>query len=277
MAHGVTADGSPCLEGLIEDVTAQRQAEERLGELNATLEERVENRTAELEAANRELEAFSYSVSHDLRTPVRAIEGFAAILCADAVERLNAEDQRLLGVVRKSARQMGHLVDDLLAFSRMSRSELKHGTVDMGSLAAGAREELLGGEAREKTDFEIGELPHALGDAALLKQVWLNLIGNALKFSAGCERPCVEIGGRVEGAHVEYWVTDNGVGFDPLYVHRLFKVFQRLHSSREFEGTGIGLALVYRIVLRHGGQVSAEGAVGQGATFRFTLPAAARE
>jgi len=235
------------------------------------LEARVRERTAELQAANSELEAFSYSVSHDLRSPLRAIDGYALMLAEDHGANLDDEGRRLLGVVRGSAAHMGHLIDDLLKFSQVGRRPLALAPLDMRALASEVVAEV--SALHPKTHVELNALPAATGDRATLKQVWVNLIGNAVKYSSKVERPRVEIGGRANGSALEYWVRDNGAGFDARYADKLFGVFQRLHREDEFEGTGVGLAIVQRVVARHGGRVSAEGAVGQGACFRFTLPA----
>jgi len=234
----------------------------------AELEARVRSRTAELEAANRELDSFSYSVSHDLRAPLRAVDGYARMLEEDYAGRLDDEGRRLLGVVREASRRMGQLIDDLLAFSKLGRQEPLRQRLDMTALASEVTEEL-----RRDAPATVGMsvLPPAHADAALLKQVWVNLIGNALKYSGKREGARIEIGGREEQAENVYWVRDNGVGFDMRYADKLFGVFQRLHSAAEFEGTGVGLATVRRIVTRHGGRIWAEGAVDRGATFYFTL------
>jgi len=235
----------------------------------AELETRVLERTAELEAVNKELSSFSYSVSHDLRAPLRAVDGYARMLEEDYAARLDEEGRRLLGVIRQSAGRMGLLIDDLLAFSRLSRQPIVRQTVDSGALV---REVL--GEVRgdSKADVEIGELQTAQGDRALLKQVWVNLVSNALKYSSKREGARVEIGSQVEGEENIYWVRDNGAGFDMRYAAKLFGVFQRLHSNEEFVGTGVGLAIVQRVVTRHGGRVWAEGKPGEGACFSFSLP-----
>jgi signal transduction histidine kinase len=251
---------------------SRRRAEAEVRRLNEELEERVRRRTAELEAANRELEAFSYSVSHDLRAPLRAIDGFARILREDHATALDEEGRRLLDVVRNSARRMGRLIDDLLAFSRAGRQALSQGPVDMGALARTAFETLAEEEPIDGVELQIASLEPVRGDPALLTQVWTNLIGNALKFTSRKPRRVIDIGCRAEPARVEYFVRDNGVGFDMRYADKLFGVFERLHPAHEFEGTGVGLALVQRIVARHGGAVSAEGRVGEGATIRFSLP-----
>lgn len=256
------------------DVSERKGAEERLVDLNAELERRVARRTELLTEANRELEAFSYSVSHDLRAPLRAIDGFARILTEEQGGRLDDEGRRLLGVVSAGARRMGHLIDDLLTFSRSSRAEMRRSHVDMTRLAREAFAEAGPAVASgERVELRLSDLPPALGDPGLLRQVWANLIGNAVKFSVSVEKPVVEVDGAVEAGLNVYRVRDNGVGFDMAYADKLFQVFQRLHSTTEFGGTGVGLALVRRIVSRHGGKVHAEGAPGRGATFTFTLPA----
>jgi signal transduction histidine kinase len=244
---------------------------ERVRAHAAELELKVRSRTAALEAANHELESFSYSVSHDLRSPLRAIDGYARMLDEDYGERLDGEARRLIAVVRANARKMGQLIDDLLAFSRLGRQELLRLPVDMTALAKEVLQEL---NPAPVAQVELGELPAAAADRALLKQAWLNLIGNALKYSAKREQPRVELGARREPHENIYWVRDNGVGFDMRYAEKLFGVFQRLHSSDEFPGTGVGLAIVQRVINRHGGRVWAEGRPGDGATFFFSLPSA---
>ncbi len=247
----------------------RRQAHEDQ-RVKAELERRVAERTEQLQAANKELESFTYSVSHDLRAPLRAIDGYAHILDEDYGAQLEGEGRRLLGVVRSSTTQMGRLIDDLLEFSRLGRRPIPRDPVDMGALAREVAADL----ARETpaARIDIGALPAARGDRALLRQVWFNLIANALKYSGTRERPEVEVGGRADGAENVYWVRDKGVGFDMRYYDKLFGVFQRLHAPGEFPGTGVGLAIVHRVVTRHGGRVWAEGKVGDGACFSFALP-----
>ncbi len=245
-------------------------AEQEVRALNEELEERVSERTAELEAANQEMEAFSYSISHDLRAPLRAIDGFSRILEDEYSAELDAEATRLLGVVRSSVRQMGGLVDDLLEFSRLSRQPVNRRRVSPARVAAEAVDALaVPPERREQ--IVIANLPTCSADPALLKQVYVNLISNALKFTAGRAEPRIEIGSEVVGGQPACFVRDNGVGFNMRYAGKLFVVFQRLHPADQYEGTGVGLAIVQRIVQRHGGRVWAEAKVNQGATFYFTM------
>ena len=264
-----------------EDITDRKATEASLREseglyrqIAAEWEQRVNERTAQLESANKELEAFAYSVSHDLRAPLRAIEGFSGIVVEDYGERLDEEGRRLLGVIRANATRMSQLIDDLLVFSRTGRSELKRKRLDMEAMVRSVFAEVVGDPAaRARIECKIGELPGAEGDPALVRQVWVNLLSNAVKFSGHEERAEIEVAGAHEGSQSVYHVRDNGVGFDMQYAGKLFGVFQRLHALDQFEGTGIGLALVQRIVARHGGRVWAQGAVGRGATFSFSLPA----
>jgi light-regulated signal transduction histidine kinase (bacteriophytochrome) len=231
----------------------------------------VAERTAQLEAANKELEAFSYTVSHDLRAPLRAVDGFTRILLEEYAPQFDAEGRRFCGLISNNTRRMGELIDDLLAFSRLGRAKMHPAPVDMASLANATFLELTALSERARIDFHLEPLPPATGDPALLRQVWANLLANAVKFSAKKERPSIEVRGVQQGGAVVYSIRDNGAGFDMRYVDKLFGVFQRLHNVREFEGTGVGLAIVQRIVHRHGGRVWAEGAPGEGATFYFTL------
>ncbi|MCB9445110.1 MAG: HAMP domain-containing protein [Ardenticatenaceae bacterium] len=236
------------------------------------LEQRVDERTAELEAANKELESFAYSVSHDLRTPLRAINGYTNILVEDYEPLLGVEGQRVCGVIRQQAERMGQLIDDLLAFSRLGRAEIRTDFIDMEMLANKVFDELKTEGEQVQIDFHMAALPEAVADPAMLRQVWVNLLSNAIKFSAKRERAVVDVGYSQEAAETIYYVRDNGAGFDMQYADKLFGVFQRLHSEREFPGTGVGLAIVQRIIHRHGGRVWAEGAIDQGAAFYFTLP-----
>ncbi len=259
-------------ERLEHSVREQERAEEELRTLNAELEDRVEARTSQLEAANRELESFSYSVSHDLRAPLRAISGFSNLLWEDHKERLDEEARRKLGIIRGQADRMGLLIDDLLRFSRLGRKSLDPSLLDMTELAQRTFEQLDRDGTNGHPEFRLGKLPAAMADRSLMEQVWVNLLANAIKFSSKTENPVVEVGAIVEEMETVYYVRDNGAGFDPRYRDKLFGVFQRLHDEAEFPGTGVGLALVHRIVTRHGGRVWADSQPGDGATFHFSLP-----
>ena len=238
---------------------------------------RVEEKTVELAAVNKELDAFSYTVSHDLRTPVRAVDGFARILEEEYGARLDGEGKRLIAVVRESAARMGRLIEDLLAFARLGRQPLTTQRVELETLVNQAIAELRVGLGERRIDFAVGALGAVEADPALLKQAFSNLIGNAIKFTREKDPAVIEVGRREDTtpkeAGVIYFVKDNGTGFDMRYYDRLFGVFQRLHSAEAFEGTGVGLATVQRIITRHGGRVWAESAPGLGATFYFTLQA----
>lgn len=267
----VAAGERTMLMAVLEDVTDRRKHEHAVRALNEHLERRVSERTAELEAATRELEAFTYSVSHDLRAPLRAIDGFSGILQEEHAASLPREAQRYLEVVRANAQRMGRLVDDLLAFSRLRNAQLKREPLDLGALAREVIAELEGDAEGRDVRFHIPELPVVEGDRTLLRQVLHNLVGNALKFTKPRAIAEIEVGvERAEGDHV-YFVRDNGVGFDMEYAGKMFGVFQRLHRDDEFEGTGVGLAIVQNIVTRHGGRVWADAQVDGGATIYFTL------
>ena len=254
------------------EMAERQQADAEVRKLNEELERRVADRTTQLEAANKELESFSYSVSHDLRAPLRAVVGFSKLLLEDHAGQIDAEAVRKLNVIQSEAHRMGQLIDDLLAFSRLGRKAMNVVDLDMAELARTTYAGLNGPHETVKCELHMGSLPRAKGDRVLLGQVWANLLSNAVKFSAKREKPVVEVSAISDEKEHIYFVRDNGAGFDPRYQSKLFGVFQRLHNSTEFPGTGVGLALVQRIVSRHGGRVWADGKQGEGATFYFTLP-----
>jgi PAS domain S-box-containing protein len=270
----VLVSGGPRFEGdrfvgtlaVLTDISERKQAEEK-----------IRLRTLQLEAANRELEAFSYSVSHDLRAPLRAMDGFSRILLEDHAAQLSSEARHYLQRIRENAEQMGELIDDLLAFSRLSRQALRRQQVSLSEVARQAINDLRHELEGRTVELSVGELPACEADPSLLKQVFVNLISNALKFSR--ERPVarIHVGCERREGECVCFVKDNGVGFDMRYADKLFGVFQRLHRVEEYDGTGVGLAVVQRIVHRHGGRVWAEGEVDSGATFSFTLGGTAHD
>lgn len=252
------------------DITHRKRMEQQILELNKTLELRISERTHALEAANKELESFSYSVSHDLRAPLRAIHGYSQMLFEDYQSRLDDEGIRLLNAVKFNARRMGQLVDDLLAFSRLGKRTMSYSEVDLTTMVHEVLKDL-DSSRKEGTKVTVHPLGTAYGDAALLRQAFENLISNALKYSSKKTHPEISIGTRVVNGVPAFFIQDNGAGFDMAYYQKLFGVFQRLHAQEEFEGTGVGLAIVQRIVHRHGGEIWAEAKIDQGAVFYFTL------
>ena len=254
--------------GVSVDVTDRKRAEEQITALNEELKRHV----AELQSANAELEAFSYSVSHDLRAPLRHLAGFIEMLNKRTAEGLDEKSRHYLNVISGAAHQMGRLIDDLLGFSRAGRVEMKREDVNSNTLARDVINELSDETKGRKVSWEIKTLPRVVGDAALLRLVWTNLISNALKFTRDRSQSIIEIGAEERGKDYVFHVKDNGVGFDMKYKDKLFGLFQRLHRPEEFEGTGVGLANVQRIIRRHGGSAWAEGVPGEGATFYFSLP-----
>lgn len=256
----------------IAGIAMQRhESEQSLLAANDELERRVGARTRELQDAIQELEAFTYSVSHDLNAPLRVVAGFAQMLLEDHGDKLDEDGRKLVDVIVKRTRNMGELIRDLLTLSRAATADLSVAQVDMTQLAQSSVNQQLESGATG-VEVVLGDLPKATGDALLLKQVWVNLVGNAFKFSAKTPTPRIEIGGEERASEMAYWVKDNGAGYDPQYQDMLFKVFWRGHTQSEFEGNGAGLAIVERIVRRHGGRVWADGKPGEGATFGFTLP-----
>jgi signal transduction histidine kinase len=268
----------PALDAMFEQIGRQiglfvqrRQAEDEVRRLNQELEQRVQRRTAELEAANHELEAFSYSVSHDLRAPLRAVDGFAQALAEDFGPALPDGGRRYLQLIQGGAQRMGNLIDDLLTLSRLSRQPLTLRRIEPARLVAGIWMDLASERGDRAIEFVVGDLPECRGDPSLLRQVWFNLLSNAVKYTGRQPQARIEVGAEMRADGPVFFVRDNGAGFDMRYVQKLFGVFQRLHRADEFSGTGVGLAIVQRLVHRHGGRVWAEGAVGQGAAFYFTL------
>ena len=259
------------IESSLKELRELKAALSEAGALNAELEARLARSTAGLEAASQELEDFSYAVSHDLRAPLRAINGFAGIVLEQFGRQLPEEGRQYLERIRNNGRRMSQLIDDLLRFTQLGRQPLSRQRVDMTHLVQEVLGEILPGGGGRSIETRTGELPACLGDPALLKQVWINLLSNGVKFTRGRSPAVIEIGSERNHGQCVFFVRDNGVGFDMRYARKLFTVFQRLHREDEFEGTGVGLAIVQRVIRRHGGRVWAASEPGRGATFYFTL------
>ncbi|MEP7318437.1 MAG: PAS domain S-box protein, partial [Panacibacter sp.] len=256
------------------DISELKKAERQIAELNVNLEQKVTKRTMQLQAANKELEAFTYSVSHDLRSPLRAVSGYSTMMKEDYGAKLDAEGNRILDAIVANSKRMGQLIDDLLNFSRLGRKEVSYHSINMTEMAESCKADLLSNADTDtgKYDLHISTLPDADGDHSMIRQVWMNLLSNAIKYSHKKNNPVIEIGYINDAVMNTYFVRDNGAGFDMHYVHKLFGVFQRLHSNEEFEGTGVGLALTERIIHKHKGKIWAEASIDNGATFYFSLP-----
>jgi len=266
--YRITADRVQILDLLLSSYESAVQKNMEL----AKAQEELRLSSGQLEASNKELEAFSYSVSHDLRAPLRAIDGFSAILLKNSYEKLDERDRHYLDVIRSSTKKMGELIDDLLAFSRLGAQEIRFTQIQMDQLARTVFEDLRLSVPDRKLELKMGNLPPTRADIATMRQVLFNLLSNAVKFTRSCPEAVIEIDSRIEKNEVIYFIRDNGVGFNMQYVDKLFGVFQRLHGTDEFEGTGVGLAIVQRVIHRHGGRVWAEGKIGEGATFYFAMP-----
>jgi light-regulated signal transduction histidine kinase (bacteriophytochrome) len=258
---------------LASEIAERMLAQDEVNRLNTGLEQRVAERTQQLQDANGQLEAFSYSVAHDLKAPLRAISGYSRIVLEDCAPQLDKDARRYLESIVSGTQRMGRLIEDLLAFSHQGSKEMTPSGIDMGELAGSVFEELRSAAPERKIEWRLQPLLPARGDRAMIRQVWVNLLSNAVKFTEPGDNARIEVGCSRNGSdHNIYYVKDNGAGFDMKYSGKLFGVFQRLHSGQEFEGTGVGLAIVQRVVQRHGGSVWAEGKVNEGATFHFTLP-----
>ncbi len=265
-------DGKPTrMIGVNHDISDYRNIEAQILKMNEELEHRVNQRTAQLQVSNQELEAFSYSVSHDLRGPLRSIDGFSALLLDEYSGVINEEGQQYLDTIRANAQKMAHLIDDLLNFSHLSRSDMEHAKIDMTNLATNVFNEIIAIDSNTRIKFAITPLPAATGDQKMIRQVWINLLSNAVKFTSKKANPVISVGSTEIKGITTYFVMDNGVGFDMQYIDKLFGVFQRLHHAADFPGTGVGLAIVHRIIHKHGGKVWAQSIPGEGATFYFQL------
>ena len=267
-ASAFVYQGKPGVQVVVRDITERKHAEREIKKLNEDLAQRA----VELEETNKELEAFSYTVSHDLRNPLTVIGGFSNLLLRKYSSNLGPDEQHYLNIIRKNVTHMEQLIDDLLAFSRFGRQGMNPTPIDMDALAKTVFEEIKTFAQGRTLELKIESSPLAYGDPSMIRQVLVNLLSNAIKYTKARDLAKIEMGGRVENGENIYYVKDNGAGFDMAQYDKLFAAFQRLHSSAEFEGTGVGLATVERIIHRHGGRVWAEGKVDEGATFYFSLP-----
>ena len=266
-------DGETVIDGLLQDITERKSTEAEIQQLNKTLERRVLERTAQLEATNKELETFAYSISHDLRSPIRQVYSFADLL-QQSLSSINMQEdiETYLGMILKLTKRAGKMIDDLMEFSSTGRFEMLYSTIDMNRLVQEVKQQIISQTLHRKIIWDIESLPLINGDRTLIRIVWQNLIENAVKYTSHNDIAAIKIGSSSNSSDITFFIKDNGAGFDMRYVERIFGIFQRLHTNEEFEGTGIGLANVQRIIHRHGGKIWAESTVNQGTTFYFSLP-----
>jgi PAS domain S-box-containing protein len=272
MATQLGQKGLPVIQLIFVDITQRKKAENEIKRLNADLESRIEERTAQLTETNKDLEAYSYSISHDLRAPLRAIDGFARFLMEDYSNMLDEHGIGIVELIRQNSKRMGQLIDDLLKFSKLSNTQIKFSKVPMNTIVHEVYRELTETTSGRIINFHCDNLADAIGDESMIRQVWTNLISNSIKYSSGRDCAKIYVTSSIKNDMIVYSIQDNGVGFNMQYYDKLFEVFRRLHSIREFEGTGVGLAIVKRVIQRQGGKVWAEGEPDKGAKFYFSLP-----